>query len=519
MSALHARWPIQLFRIATLVVPSALAWEVAFSAAHPSRFTTAATFGLGPLWVLMASALTVRSVHALLRRRDGEAGAGALLDHVDVLTASGSALMWMASTAIACSVWVGWASLSVVGLMGLGVVHLVVLWTWLRAGGRGPWRRASVSRRFVPESAVEGTPVTEEVRLADVQIPTGFRLFVSGRVGQRWATSRYAVDDTESGGEILLESEIGPAIRGEHVVEPLSLWFQDVFGLCRSTRIQAGDASLTVLPRPRPVEGVSDLLGRAGSELEARPETRLPTEGSLRLREYQSGDDARRIHWVRSLTARQVVVRLPDELPPDQPSVRLVLDTFLPGASGLACTAPSELLDALVAVWLGVARALVDGGARVTLVTAAMVDGEVTPRRRRLTAHTRMEALRLGAQARWQDTVRLDRLIGDDPVIVVSCRMQPDPIERGPVRWILVPEPTWTCFDDRSPAPTPGVLPHPVSTADNRWSRLRRDRLRRERALRDHKRFGKMCEHLEKPRKGSFIARDAGPLRVRLEAL
>ncbi|APR79242.1 Hypothetical protein A7982_04589 [Minicystis rosea] len=519
MNELRARADIQVFRIATLVVPSALAWEIAFSSARPSRLATAVTFGLGPMWLLMAGALVVRSVDALLRRRRADAGATGLLDHIDVLTASGSALMWLSAGAIAAAVWVGWASLSVVGMMGLAIVHLVVLWTWLRAGGRGPWRRASVSRRFVPERVDEGAPVMEEVRLADVDIPTGFRLFVSGRVGARWAMSRHAVEDTESGGEILLETEIGPALRGEHDAEPLALWFQDVLGLCRSPRIHAGEARLTVLPRPRPVESVTDLVGRAGNDLEARPETRLPTEGSLRLREYQPGDDARRIHWVRSLTARQVVVRLPDELPPETPAVRLVLDTFLPGAARVACTAPSELLDAMVAVWLGVARALVESGARVTLVTAATIDGEVVPLRRRLTAHTRLEALRLGAQARWQDTLRLDRLTSNESSIVVSCRMQPDPVDAGPVRWILVPESVWTCFEDRPKIATPGVLPHPVGTADNRWSRVRRERMRRDHALEEHKRFSAMCENLIKPRQGSFIACDAGPLRVRLEAL
>lgn len=321
MKKTSPRWPIQLFRIATLVVPSAIAWEVAFSSPHPSHLTEAVMVALAPLWVLMAGALFIRSIDALVRRRrgsdPGEVGAAGLLDRLDVLTASGSAMVWLAAAAIVGSVWVGWASLSVVGLLGMGLTHLVVLWTWLRVGGRDPWRRASITRRFVPETVVEGAPVIEEVRFSSVRIPTGFRLFTSGRVGPRWATSRYLVEDTEAEGEILMESDVGPALRGEHDAEPMEVWFQDVFGLCRSPRVRAGAAHLTVLPRPRPVDGARHLLGKGGSDLEPRPEERLPTEGSLKLREYQPGDDARRIHWVRSLTARQVVVRLPDELLPD----------------------------------------------------------------------------------------------------------------------------------------------------------------------------------------------------------
>ncbi|MFT3770292.1 MAG: DUF58 domain-containing protein [Minicystis sp.] len=515
----NPRWPIQVFRIATLVVPSALAWDVAFSAERPTKLTDAVTYGLGPLWILMAGAIVIRSLDVLVRRDRREAGAAALLDHLDVLTASGSTMAWVSAGAIALSVGVGWASLSVVGILGMGIVHLVVLWTWLRVGGRDPWRRASVSRRFVPETVVEGAEVVEELRFTDVRVPTGFRLFASGRVGPRWTTSRYVVEDTESGGEILMENEVGPARRGQHEAEPMELWFQDVFGLCRTARVRAGAARLTVLPRPRPVEGARTVLGRSGSDLEARPEQRLPTEGSLRLREYQPGDDARRIHWVRSLTARQVVVRLPDELPPDQPAVRLVLDTFLPGTDGLTCNAPAELLDALVAVWLGVGRSLLEGGARVTLVAAATIDGAVAPVRRRLTEQTMSEALRLGAQARWQDVLPIDGLTSNEMTVVVSCRRQPDPKDRGALRWIVVPEAVWTCFDDRPRFPTPGILPHPIASADNRWSRLRRERMRQEGALRDHKTFSKLCADTTKAQAGDFVARDAGPLRVRLEAL
>src|SRR5262249_30693094 len=147
---------------------------------------------------------------------------------------------------------------------GLCFGELVVLWTLIAAGGPDPWRRASLSRRFVPETAIEGDPVIEEVRLSGARIPTGFRLFVCGRGGPRWARSRYAVDQAASGGEIVLSSDVSPAVRGEHRAELLEVWLQDVFGLCRSVRLRAGAASLAVLPRVRPVDGTEDLIGRGG---------------------------------------------------------------------------------------------------------------------------------------------------------------------------------------------------------------------------------------------------------------
>jgi uncharacterized protein (DUF58 family) len=522
MKVAQPRWPIQLFRISALVVPSALAWDTTLSAPYPTKLTDAVPYVLGPLWVLMAAGLLFRFVDALRRRRRARS-AGTLgtpvLDQLDVLTESGAAMAWLSAGAIMASVWVGWASLAVVGLMGLGTLHLLVIWTQIVAGGEDPWRRASLSRRFSPESVVEGGSVIEEIRLSDVRIPTGFRLLASGRVGPRWSTSRYAVESAESGGEVLLESDVGPALRGEHEAEPLEVWLQDVLGLCRSARALVGAATLTVLPRTRPIDGARALLGKGGSDRAPVPEKRLPTEGSFRLREYQPGDDARRIHWVRSLTARELVVRLPDEVPPDQPAVRLVLDTFLPGAEALACPAPAELLDGLVEVWLGVARALAEGGARVTLVTAAPRDGEVAPVQQRLLPRTPAASLKLGARVRWQDSLPVESLLGDVRSVVVSFRLQPILSKHAGARWIIVPESAWTLYDDPPLPSSSAVLPHPMGSPENRGTRRRLARVRQERARRDHATLTRLCADTGERQPDALVARPAGGTRIRLEAL
>lgn len=511
----HARWPIQLFRISSLVLPPALAWYAAFTATHPLPLTRTVGLALGGLWLLAAGSLAVRGLRALGRRQDGPS----LLDRMDVLTASGSALAWSASLAIAASVWIGWASLSVVGLLAMATLVLVVVWATVIAGGEDPFGRASVSRRFVPEVVPEGDPVIEEVHLSNVRIPVGFRLFASGRVGPRWALCRYVVEDGESGGEVRLESDIGPAVRGEHRAEPLEIWLQDVFGLCRTARIRAGGGHLTVLPRVRSVVGAEPLLDDRGHDLEPRTAERLPTEGALKLREYQPGDDARRIHWVRSLAARELVVRLPDEIPPDRPGARILLDTFLPSAEAFHCVAPAELLDALVDVWLGVGRALVDQGARVTLVTAAPKDGAMGRVEQALSQHTMSRALRLGAEVRWQDTMSLTGLVTDEPTIIVSYRAQPDPDGGGAVRWIIVPEPVWTCFDEPARRGSAAVLAHPLGSPDNRWSRRRRERIQERRALRDHRRFARVCADTATRPGGSLVARPGRDARICLEVV
>lgn len=527
MSAPPDRWRGQLFGLVSLVVPPALAWNLAFAERHPTRLIEAVVTTLGPLWLLTATALAVRCVGALLDRRREGAAEITLLDRLDVLTSTGRALAWSSSLAIALAVGVGWASLALVGLMGSALLYLVVLATLLVAGGGDPFRRASIERRFSPAVVVEGGAVIEEIRLDRPRIPIGFRLLGEGRIGSRWATSRYVVDDGASGGELTLESEIGPAFRGEHRAEPLLFWLQDVFGLCRSLRLRAGAAELTVLPALYPVTGAKSLLGPGGRDREPRPAQRLPTEGSLHLRDYQPGDDARRVHWVRSLAGQKLIVRTPDELPPDQPSVRVVLDTFLPGAEGFACSAPAALLDALVEVWISVGRALADAGARVTLVLPVPSGDTLAPQALRLGATTHAEALRLGAAARWQSALPVEAMLERGATFLVSCRIQPllagAELSEG-ARWILVPEPTWTCFDEAFPARSVGRFPLPLGTRDNRLSRRQRAQRRWWAGLRDHTAFSRHAASGSAPRPGSFSARpmrssQSSPRRIVLEAL
>src|SRR2546430_2690144 len=165
-------------------------------------------------------------------------------------------------------------------------------------------------------------------------------------------------------------AELGRGPRGEHRVPPLALWLGDVFGLARGPIIHRGEAQLLVLPKPCQVDHVRDLLGPGGDAATSVPTQRMPTEGTFRIREYTTGDDTRRIHWVRSLQLDKLVVRLPDEIPPAEPKVRVVLDDHLWAAEWLTCLGTDQLLDGLVRVWLGIGKALAASGSRVTMVTA-----------------------------------------------------------------------------------------------------------------------------------------------------
>lgn len=509
-------------RIATLVLPSLIAALVTLRV-RDERILYLAAPVLVVLWTVMAGALLRRVIEARTEAhpaRSPEAESAAEpaepsvrrasgWDHLDVLTASGAAVMWSGAVALVASGITGWASLSVIGVLGLGTIYVTATWTSFVAGGDAPWQRATVTRSILPEIAVEGDPLREAVRLTGVKIPTGMRLFATGRAMRHGVVSRYALGAEGSGADVTLESELGPAQRGEHHAPALALWLGDVLGLTRTPFAYHGDARFTVLPRPGAVDGIARLLGAGGDDVRARPDQRLPTEGTFRIREYMAGDDTRRIHWVRSLQQNQLIVRLPDEVPPAEPAVRLVLDNALRGVEALTCRAPDELLDALVRVWLGVGKALTDAGSRVTLVTTADKGGVVVPVERPLSPRASRDSLRLGARVDWQPVHPLAALLAHTATrqIVVSSRPQRMPWS-SELLWIVVPEVAWTSVEPLYMTKSPVKLPFPSGTADNRRARRKRERKRIDQMEQDRALFSQViCWTDLTTFSGNYVAR------------
>jgi uncharacterized protein (DUF58 family) len=500
--------------IATLVVPSLLAWAAVRIGAYGSEsrndpLMRAGLTALVPLFIVMAAALLVRVVEAAGARRSWA-------EPLDILTGPGRALVWTAATATAGAALVGWASLAVLGMLGLGVAYLMVTWAALAAAGEEPWRGLSVLRAFAPATAVEGDVLKEQLAVGGARVPAGFRLLVRGGLVRHAATA-YVLVSERSDGEIALEAELGPARRGDYDVPPAELWLQDLFGLTRSRVVRLGAGKLTVLPRPVAIDEMAAVAAARGDDAESVPAQKLPTEGCFRLRAYTTGDDARRIHWVRSLMARELVVRLPDELPPEQPSVRLVLDTQLVGAAALPTPATGQLCDALVRVWLSAGQALVARGVRVTMVAAVDDRVPTTIVERAMTAQSAGQMARVGARASWQGNVGLDTLLGDETRnVVVSAR--PRPLDRD-VTWILVPEFVWTDVEAPPLRDAWTTLPYPSGAKDNRMLRRRREKRAHEETRRAGQLFDQLCQWADGPHlEGSFVARPRGA-RVALEAI
>ncbi|MEO8844216.1 MAG: DUF58 domain-containing protein [Kofleriaceae bacterium] len=495
------------WRLLALIAP-ALIVPIVATDQQGSRVGYATGVALSVLWLIVAAALVVRftlAMHAQLQSRD----APSAWDRIDLLTASGAAMMWGGLAALLGSVWTGWASLSVLGVMGVGTVSISVLWTAIVAAGNRPWRRAAVERAVLPALATEGDPLREEITLRDLAIPPGMRLFILGRPQRHGAISRYVVEASELGGEAKLESDLGPALRGEHRAPPLALWFGDALGLTRTAAVHRGAAEFVVVPKPVQVDHVQRLLGPGGDAALSIPATQMPTEGTFRIKEYAPGDDARRIHWVRSLQHDQLIVRLPDEVPPADPAVRLVLDSELSGTDVLTCYAPDEMLDVLVRVWLGIGKALAAQGTRVTLAAAVREGDATVMRERKLHARSAQPAQRFGARIGWQTALPLDRLVGGrrERQVIVSAR--PRRIANDAIGWVVVPEAAWTSFEPDLPLDHATCHRYPLGSPENRRDRRSYERLRAATRWQDRAVFSQvMCwidwskfsgDHVAKP--------------------
>jgi hypothetical protein len=176
------------------------------------------------------------------------------------------------------------------------------------------------------------------------------------------------------------------------------------------------------------------------------------------------------------------------------------------------------LLDALVRVWLGIGRALVEQGVRVTAVAAVGDEGRVEAVRRALHPRSSSQIQGLGARVGWQCGLAPTDLLTGEPSIVVSHRPPATPGEAG-ARWVVVPGSLWTTPPARAQRTSSLRLVHPPGSADNRPSRRRGAQAMHRRERADHEAFRLLTAHSQALQTGHLLARPAGPAGIRLEVL
>lgn len=343
------------------------------------------------------------ALHAREAPLDREERLEILLRHARIVTPRGWALFWGGTFFLLAALAYKFADLSFVGVLAMvlfygmvGLASILSATLFVRVDEQLSRRKGTVSRGATPAVVQQGEPAEEHFTLHGVPVFPGWHLLIEDELPRRLQTvSRYAVGPGAREGEVVVRGRLRATPRGLFRLGPATIAFGDLFGITRVSVASMARVDLKVLPRFRPLQVMEPPRTRRETpDVRTRPH-RFPTEDFFRFRAYVAGDDTRRLHWKLSVRVGELQVRQPEVREVSTRTVVLVLDSFLPPGMFEHSVGVEEVLDRLVETFLAMARALVERGDRVTLVTAARgFDGAIRPEV--------LPALR-GQQLRWQD--------------------------------------------------------------------------------------------------------------------
>lgn len=211
----------------------------------------------------------------------------------------------------------GWAALGVAGALlvlwlGFGETDLMATAVFLLAavavGMISLARRApgiTLLRRVAPLEAHEDDTVSVELEITSPNLL--LNAIVSDAV-HGLGVARFAA--ATLGAPAVARYEVHCRSRGIYAVGPAEITLTDPFGLSeRHLRAGATDR-LVVYPRIEPLRGLPEVRGLDPAIHSARP-TFAPHGGEdfFTLREYQVGDDLRRVHWPSSAKRDSLVIK------------------------------------------------------------------------------------------------------------------------------------------------------------------------------------------------------------------
>jgi uncharacterized protein (DUF58 family) len=275
---------------------------------------------------------------------------------------------------------VGAAVALLVGARVLGVVELAmlaaaaflaVLTAVLRV------RRAAVplsaARVLHPTRAEAGSPARADLSVANRgSRSTGILSATDSFDGGR-RVARFLVPPMAPGETAEAAYRLPTGRRGIYSIGPLTISVSDFFGVAEATVTAAGTDRFVVYPKIEdvlPLPGASTREGRMGSFQASRVPVGLEFFG---LRQYEVGDDLRRVHWRSTARTGELMLRQ-DEMPWESRST-VLLDTRAAAHTG-------ESFERAVEVAASVVTALCRGRRQIRFLTTGGIDIRSTGRDR-----------------------------------------------------------------------------------------------------------------------------------------
>lgn len=168
-----------------------------------------------------------------------------------------------------------------------------------------------VTRRTTPERVRAGSKVNVTLEIRNRGRGPAPLLLLEDRVPSDVAgRARFALHGVEPRGVRYASYELRPPRRGHYEVGPLTLTSTDPFGLARLVSGAAPRSSVLVHPRVEPLALPRDLGDRRSLAISAlRQPIGAQGEDFYTLREYNEGEDLRKVHWPATAKRGRYMIR------------------------------------------------------------------------------------------------------------------------------------------------------------------------------------------------------------------
>ena len=199
----------------------------------------------------------------------------------------------------------------------------------------------SVSRVVSPARLTQGRRAEVTVTVTDhAAVPFGVLALEEVVPAQLGTGARFLLHRSPQNREHVVTYSIEGLVRGKHDLGPLTVRTLDPFGLAQSERTVSTTSPVTVVPGAVPLRPVGTVGAWSGSG-EVRPHA-LAVGGTedVTVREYQRGDDLRRVHWRSTARTGEMMVRREEQ--PWQSRASVLLDTRTVGHVGVGLDSSLE---------------------------------------------------------------------------------------------------------------------------------------------------------------------------------
>ncbi|HEX4189772.1 MAG TPA: DUF58 domain-containing protein [Marmoricola sp.] len=290
-----------------------------------------------------------------------------LRDGIRALTQRGRAFVAGGVTAAVCGIALGERDLVRIGVLIL-LLPLVTAAFVSRSS-----HRLSLVRTITSNLVEADQSVTVQLEVTNAGSTTGLLLVeevVPWALGQR---PRFVIDAMQPGWSRRFDYPVRAEVRGLYEIGPLRIRVADPFGMLALNRAFTRTTTLVVVPAAEPLPAIPMLGTWTGSgDNRPRPYS-VGSAADVTVREYQLGDDLRRVHWRSTARTGELMVRREEQ--PWQSRCTLFIDNRAAAHRG---SGPDSSLERAVTAAASIAVHLTRLGFQIRLVTA---DGDADHRR------------------------------------------------------------------------------------------------------------------------------------------